>query len=287
MTKLDCAYELGPTLGRGTYSEVLLAKRKLPMDEQQTNIDESACTSPDVVAIKRISKSRLITCEERLMPQREIEVHETIGRHPNAVFMYDSYEDEHSVFLVLEMVQGGTLEEKLRRNPLGLPTAQAMDIIHQLLQAVRHLHEHKLVHVDISPKNILMDENSGVVKLCDFGMAQISRSTSSSSIASSLSTDSIGGYGTHGYSAPEVGAGTPVDEKADMWSIGIVTYELLTGISPFALLATGEITFPDELWSEKEEQALDFTRRLLQLNPSERPSIDEALAHPWFASAKM
>jgi len=259
-----------------------MAKRR-QVDDDETSSCSS--TSPEVVAIKRISKSRLITSEERSMPQREIEMHETIGRHPNAVYMYESYEDDHSVFLVLEMVDGGTVEERLKRNPLGLETKQAKSILHQLLRAVKHLHERCLVHVDISPKNILLDDKNGVVKLCDFGMAQISRSGSCLSLTSNSSSESAGIYGTLGYAAPEVSAGTPVDEKADMWSIGMVCYELLTGLSPVAILASGDITYPDELWASKDADALDLTQSLLKVNPCERPSIDESLAHPWFRAS--
>jgi len=284
--KLDSSYELGATLGKGTYSEVLMAKRKLFSDGEQSESDDStAAGSPEVVAIKRISKSRLITSEERLMPQREIEIHETIGRHPNAVYLYESYEDEHNVFLVLEMVDGGTLEEKLRRQPLGFPVDHAKGIIQQLLSAVEHLHERSLVHVDISPKNILLDDKTETVKLCDFGMAQISRTSSNSSMSSASSSDSSGVYGTHGYAAPEVSAGTPVDEKADMWSLGMVCYELLTGLSPLAILADGDVKFPEEIWSGKSREALDFTRRLLCTNPCDRPTIKEALRHPWISGS--
>lgn len=285
-------YELGATLGRGTYSEVLLARRKSNLsvldDALATDVDSiSTCSSPDVVAVKRISKSRLITSEERQMPQREIEVHETIGKHPNAVYMFDSYEDDKSIFLVLEMVNGGTVEEKLKKNPLGLMESHARDIIFQLLQAVEHVHSCGLVHVDISPKNILIDDKTDTVKLCDFGMAQISRSMSNSSMTStfSSSSDSLGMYGTHGYAAPEVSAGTLLDEKADMWSIGMVCYELLTGVSPHNLLSTGDITFPDEIWQGKEPLAADFTKSLLKVNPVDRPCIGEALAHGWFSQA--
>lgn len=285
MTKLEEAYELGATLGRGTYSEVLMGKRR-PLEEQSVSDDSSSCSSPspEVVAIKRISKSRLITSEERMMPQREIEMHEVIGKHPNAVFMYESFEDKDSVFLVLEMVEGGTLEEKLRKNPLGLETEKAREILQQLLDAVQHLHDRSLVHVDISPKNVLIDDKTETVKLCDFGMAQMSRTASNLSLMSGSSTESAaaGIYGTAGYAAPEVSAGTPVDEKADMWSLGMVCYELLTGLSPCAILASGEITYPGELWSGKDKDALDFTKSLLKVNPCERPSISEALDHPWF-----
>jgi len=292
MTKnewLDASFELGPTLGKGTYSEVLLAKRKVSLDELggSDSDDSINANSPDVVAIKRISKSRLISSEERLIPQREIEVHEAIGKHPNAVFMFDSFEDENSVFLVLEMVNGGTLAEQIRRNPLGMPSKPAKEIIHQILLAVHHLHERNLVHVDISPSNILIDEKSGNAKLCDFGMTQRSRSNSQMDSPSNTShvsaVESGAVYGTRGYVAPEVLSGSLIDEKADIWSLGMVCYELLTGMSPFAILSGNEVRFPDEFWADKNPLARDFTEKLLLTNPTERPCIGEALKHPWFA----
>jgi len=278
MTKhatVGATYELGAVVGRGTYSEVLLAKR---ISDEQSDSDSE--TSPTIVAVKKIIKSKLLTSEEREMPKREIENHETIGKHPNAVYMFESYEDDENVFLVLEMVEGGTLEDKLKRNPLGVPSDIAKNIIHQLLKAVFHLHERSLVHVDISPKNILLERND-TVKLCDFGMAQPSQSSRTLSFEESSPSGDI--YGTQGYVAPEVVAGMPIDEKADIWSLGIVCYELLTGMSPSALLADSkEIRFPSEIWEEKGDLAKNFTEMLLCLNPAERPCIGEALAHPWF-----
>lgn len=288
-------YELGAVVGTGTYAQVMRGHRRdtaIPLDVPSAGLSD-VDTYPSVVAIKRITKSKLVTDEERSMPHREIGAHETIGRHPNAVFMYESFEDDDSVFLVLEMVEGGTLEQKLQRHPLGFPEDVARKIVYQTLLAVNHLHENSLVHGDISPKNILFDK-SGDVKLCDFGMAQTPRRMSSGlssppCLEHSLSAESLAAasdssscmVGTHGYAAPELVHGFGVvDEKCDVWSMGIVAYETLTGMSPFALQGN-EDRFPEQVWQGKSELAKDFTQHLLDMSPSSRPTVKQVLAHPW------
>lgn len=257
-------YELTSELvGRGTYAEVWKANRT----RASSGAEED---SPKIVAVKRISKNRLVTSEERTMPQREIANHEAIGRHPHAVFMYDSFENDESVFLMLEMIEGGTLRERLDRNPLGLTQGEAGRAMRQLLLGVAHFHEKSLVHGDIKPTNILF-EMDGTLKLCDFGMA----SSPTNSINSS--------FGTMGYTAPEVVNGSrSLDEKADVFSLGVVGYEMITGLSPAAFQVAGRVVFPEELWIGKSTLCRAFVESLVDVDPNNRPTVEMALNHLWF-----
>ena len=261
----EIEYEFGNVLGKGTYSEVFAAKRRTLQAAAAVFLEE-------MVAIKRTKKANLLSLSEREIPQKEIRTMETIGKHPNAVFMYESYEDEHSVFLVLELAHGITLESKLVHFPLGLSTADARHIMHQLLQAVHHLHCRGIVHMDISPKNVLVDDELNC-KLIDFGLA----------FQTSDGYPPQGGVGTRGYMAPEVAAmlQCKVKESADLWSLGILAYEILCGISPQLFFPSG-IEFPDEFWRDKDVRALEFIKSLLQRNPQDRPTIKQALEADWF-----
>lgn len=260
-------YEFGNVLGKGTYSEVFAAKRRTLQAAAAVMLEE-------MVAIKRTKKANLLSLSEREIPQKEIRTMETIGKHPNAVFMYESYEDEHSVFLVLELAQGITLESKLVQCPLGLPNSDSRHIMHQLLQAVHHLHCRGIVHMDISSKNVLVDQDLNC-KLIDFGLAF--------QTSDGFPNTQGGGVGTRGYMAPEVSLlqHEVIKESADLWSLGILAYEVLCGISPQLFFPSG-IEFPDEFWRDKDVRALHFTKSLLQRNPSDRPTIEQALEAKWF-----
>lgn len=266
-------YELGAVLGKGTYSEVFAAKRKRGhQDEERKDDDEEE----DLVAIKRMTKSKLISPTERDIPRREIQYMELIGRHPHAVFMYESYEDADSVFLVLELAQGMTLEHRLQRNPLGLGNSASRLVVHQLLLAVLHLHTLGIVHMDISPRNVLVDDAMGC-KLIDFGLAFHVEDGFECSPAAAAD----GGGGS--YTAPEVETGG-VSESADMWSLGILAYEMLSGMWPAQ--SQQEIAFPDECWLDKDVLAVHFTKSLLVQNPQLRPTISQALESSWFLELK-
>jgi serine/threonine-protein kinase len=145
--------------------------------------------------------------------------------HPNVVSIYDRGEAEGSYYIVMEYVEGRTLKELIvTRGPCPVPVA--ISYVRQVLAALRYAHRNGIVHRDIKPHNVLVD-HEGRVKVADFGIARA---------GSSQMTEAGSIIGTAQYLSPEQARGAPVDESSDLYSTGIVLYELLTGKVPF----TGE-----------------------------------------------
>jgi serine/threonine protein kinase len=152
-------------------------------------------------------------------------------RHPNVARLYDLYEDDEAPWAVLEYVPGASLKDLLRTDgPFNTDTTAA--ILEQVADALAHLHNHGLVHLDVKPQNILMTPD-GVVKLIDFGLAQHAGGVQ----------ELIGGsaFGTAAYLSPEQACGEPVDATTDVYALGCVVYELLTGRPPFEPAGDGEV----------------------------------------------
>ena len=145
--------------------------------------------------------------------------------HPNVVSIFDRGEAEGSYFIVMEYVEGRTLKELIvTRGPCPVPVA--ISYVRQVLAALRYAHRNGIVHRDIKPHNVLVD-HEGRVKVADFGIARA---------GSSQMTEAGSIIGTAQYLSPEQARGAPVDESSDLYSTGIVLFELVTGKVPF----TGE-----------------------------------------------
>ncbi len=145
--------------------------------------------------------------------------------HPNVVSIFDRGEAEGSYFIVMEYVEGRTLKELIvTRGPCPVPVA--ISYVRQVLAALRYAHRNGIVHRDIKPHNVLVD-HEGRVKVADFGIARA---------GSSQMTEAGSIIGTAQYLSPEQARGAPVDESSDLYSTGIVLFELVTGKLPF----TGE-----------------------------------------------
>lgn len=143
--------------------------------------------------------------------------------HPNICTIYEIDEtDEGQVYIVMGLYEGQTLREKISERPLKLE--DAIDITSQIAQGLAKAHEQKIIHRDIKPANIFIT-NEGQVKVLDFGVAKLAGSTKLTLTGTTL--------GTVSYMAPEQAKGDEADHKADIWSLGILMYEMLTGQQPF------------------------------------------------------
>src|SRR3954469_6052960 len=142
--------------------------------------------------------------------------------HPNVVSIYDRGEAEGSYYIAMEYLDGRSLKELIvSRGPA--PITVAVEYARQILQALRFAHRHGIVHRDIKPHNVLVDAE-GRVKVTDFGIARA---------GASQMTEAGSIVGTAQYLSPEQARGTSVDQRSDVYSLGIVLYELLTGTLPF------------------------------------------------------
>lgn len=144
--------------------------------------------------------------------------------HPNIVSMLDVGRDEDMRYIVMEYVRGTTLKDLIRHQG-RLKTTRAVQIALRILAAIDHAHKNKIVHRDIKPQNILMDRE-GNVKVADFGIARTVDSASGTRVGGNV-------MGSVHYFSPEQANGLVADEKSDLYSVGVVLYEMVTGEVPF------------------------------------------------------
>jgi eukaryotic-like serine/threonine-protein kinase len=180
--------------------------------------------------------------------------------HPNIVHVYDAGEDDGRPFIVMEYVEGRTLADELRERG-KLPPAQAVDLALQVCGGLEHAHAASLVHRDVKPGNLLLRAD-GTVKIADFGIARAAESTKLTQIGSVL--------GTAAYLSPEQAAGEPVTAAADIYSLGCVLYEALTGQTPYTFESV-----PDLVMKHRDEPI----RPLRELEPNVPEGLEAAVMH--------
>ena len=166
--------------------------------------------------------------------QREAQVLASLN-HPNIAQIHGLEESEGTRALVLELVEGPTLADRIARGPI--PVDEALPIAKQIAEALEAAHESGVIHRDLKPANIKVKED-GTVKVLDFGLAKAFDTTpegdpSQSPTLTAAATQMGVIMGTAAYMAPEQASGKVVDKRADVWAFGVVLYEMLTGARPF------------------------------------------------------
>ncbi len=165
--------------------------------------------------------------------------------HPNILTIYEIGEADSHRFIAIEFIEGHTLRERLRS---GLDMEDALDIAIQVASALVAAHRVNIVHRDIKPENIMIRKDDGLVKVLDFGLAKMTRGKPSGATADSAVTTAFLAntgpgvvMGTVAYMSPEQTRGDTVDERTDIWSLGVVLYEMIAGCSPFVAGTSNEI----------------------------------------------
>ncbi|XP_051789287.1 calcium/calmodulin-dependent protein kinase type 1D [Erpetoichthys calabaricus] len=258
------AYEIKEKLGEGSFSEVFLAQER---------------HSQRSVAVKCINKNVLKGKEAML--ENEIAVLRKI-KHKNIVALEDIYETPSQLYLVMTLVTGGELLDRILEK--GVYTEKdASQVIHQVLDAVNYLHELGIVHRDLKPENLLYDtpfEDAKIV-IGDFGLSKMLDQ-------GVLST----ACGTPAYVAPELLEQMTYGNEVDCWAVGVISYILLCGYPPFydendtklyKQIVKVEYEFDSPYWDDISESAKDFIRHLLQKDPAMRYTCQQALQHPWIS----
>jgi serine/threonine protein kinase len=161
---------------------------------------------------------------------------------PNIITIHEIGEEDGHQFIAIEFIDGQTLRERLR-SPLDLD--ESLEIAIQVASALAAAHRVNIVHRDIKPENIMIRKDDGLVKVLDFGLAKMSvlrRATMDPEADTQLRNTAPGVVmGTAAYMSPEQARGETVDERTDIWSLGVVLYEMIAGCSPFVASTSNEI----------------------------------------------
>lgn len=252
-------------IGEGEISQVLMAT-----DTQ----------SQQVVAIKKINK-RLLTPNLKRKLLTEVIILKRIAELKDNCFLqlYDAFEDDQFVYLVTEYIPGGELFDLVSSFPIGVPETLASSILHQIFTAVSKLHSLDIAHLDLKLENIMYNPDTGKIKIIDFGYA--------STTENKLNEFS----GSVHYFAPQLLNEIPYDgKKADMWSLGIISYAMLAAKFPFDdendnesniffQIRRGIFPIPAHFTSNGKL----FVEQILNPNENVRPTVETMLEHPFLS----
>jgi len=197
--------------------------------------------------------------------------------------MVEIFETDDYLFLVMELVTGGELFDKIVEK--GCYTEkEAAVLVHKIVSAIDYLHDQNICHRDLKPENLLLKspDKDTEVKIADFGLSKIVNQKVMMQTA----------CGTPGYVAPEVLNATGYAKEVDMWSIGVITYILLCGFPPFfgdtvpqlfEQIMRAEYDYPSDYWDDVSQTAKDFIDHLLVVDPEKRMTTKQALKHKWLS----
>ena len=233
--------------------------------------------SKKLFALKVIDKRKLMVSYGKLdIIYNEINIHSKLS-HENIIKLYNVHEDNENINIIMEYAENGNLFELISKEKNGLEESKAFDYFIQVVNAVYYLHNNNIIHRDIKPENILIG-NDNKIKLCDFGWAKELTLENRSTFC-----------GTVEYMAPEIVGSENYDYSVDIWSLGILLYELLFGHSPFKAnttknvilnIKTHELTYDDKN-KKISNSCKDLIQKLLVSNPQKRLKIKDILEHPF------
>ena len=237
-------YEVAQRIGSGGMGEVYLA----------TDI-----RSARKAALKLLPLRFAASAERFQRFQREARAVIALN-HPNILTVYEIGEEDSAHYIVSELIEGETLRARLSRGPMEL--TEAIDVAAQVASALGAAHKAGIVHRDIKPENIML-RSDGYVKVLDFGLAKLAEPElpllRASGEAPGLLETGVGStIGTLHYMSPEQTRGDIVDERTDIWSLGVVLYEMVTGSSPFTGKTPKEIT--DSILQREPPAIVDLRR---------------------------
>ena len=274
MSKFADQYEVLEKLGAGHYAEVFKCRNK---------------SNDRLCAVKVIDKKKTTTKQQGEL-LGEVAILKELD-HKNALKLEGFFDERQTVYVVLSLVTGGELFQRICKEK-HFSEKIAATMVHQILSGVEYLHSKGIIHRDLKPENLLLtsDQPDAEIVLVDFGFAE------KCGTADKLTKC----CGTPLYIAPEVlnaglfKTGPPYGLSADMWSVGVICYILLCGYPPFRAktqsdqfkkVVQGNLEFPSsKVWGTISEEAKDFIKNLIILDPSQRMTAKKAKQHKWMST---
>ncbi|KAG8376953.1 hypothetical protein BUALT_Bualt09G0117700 [Buddleja alternifolia] len=255
-------YMVGKQIGAGSFSTVWHARHRVHGTE---------------VAIKEIAMARLNSKLQDSL-KSEIFILKRIN-HPNIIRLHDMIEESGKMYIVLEYCRGGDLSMYIQQRQGRIPEETAKHFMQQLAEGLKILRENNLIHRDLKPQNLLLSTNGDdcILKIADFGFASSELPLSS---ARSLQPRGLAETlcGSPLYMAPEIMQLQKYDAKADLWSVGAILFQLVTGKTPFTgnnqiqllqnIIKSTELQFPPEA-KDLNPHCIDLCKKLLRRNPEE------------------
>ena len=267
-TNLLDIYDVKQKLGNGKFGLVKLGVNKQTKEK---------------VAIKIMNKSKMDSSDIELM-RTEIEILK-ICQHPNIIRLYDIFENIDYIYIIMEYCPGGDLFSYLENRNFKLSEERAAILMKKMCDAVFYFQSFfGVIHRDLKPENVLMtsDKDDGDLRILDFGLSKIT-------VPNEKCTEP---YGTLTYCAPEIILDEPYNKEVDMWSLGVMTYLMVSGRLPFnsedenkiaRKIAFDEPDFEkNSCWKTLSSECIDFIKKLLCKDPKKRMIIEDAIKHPWF-----
>ncbi|KAH8379572.1 hypothetical protein KR009_005653 [Drosophila setifemur] len=253
-------YQLGATLGTGTFGKVKIGEHQI------TRVK---------VAVKILNRQKIKSLDVVGKIRREIQ-NLKLFRHPHIIKLYQVISTPSDIFMIMEYVSGGELFDYIVKQG-KLQEHQARRFFQQIISGVDYCHRHMIVHRDLKPENLLLDHNMHV-KIADFGLSNMMLD------GEFLRTS----CGSPNYAAPEVISGKLyAGPEVDIWSCGVILYALLCGTLPFddehvptlfRKIKSGIFPIPEYL----NKQVVNLVCQMLQVDPLKRANIEEIKKHEWF-----
>ena len=231
------------------------------------------------VAIKFLPSHLSASADSKARLLQEAKATATLN-HPNILNVYEIDEQENGMFFVMEYVAGATLKKHITnlKSGTGVPVIQALEWTAQIAQGLKAAHEKNIVHRDIKPENVMLT-NDGKLKIMDFGIAKLKSSSGLTKTGTSM--------GTLSYMSPEQAQGEAADQRSDIWSLGVVLYEILTADLPFKseheagllyLIVKEDPPVPSLMDRKIPHQIDVFIKKMLAKDRSQRyQNMDEVL----------
>ncbi|OAD02167.1 hypothetical protein MUCCIDRAFT_74093 [Mucor lusitanicus CBS 277.49] len=257
-------FEVARDLGKGNFGSVFLAREK---------------SRKLIVALKVMYKKQIKDMGIQKQLEREINIQGHL-RHPNILGLYGYFHDDSRIFIILEYAANGALYDELRRR-IKFTEKEAAKYMAQMVDALGYLHSNQIIHRDIKPENLMLGRN-GEIKIGDFGWSVRTERLKRGTLC-----------GTLDYLPPEMVEGRVHDKNVDIWSLGILLYELIVGSPPFEekqaedddvasaityeRIRNVELHFPKHV----SKDAADLISKLLKYNSGDRLPLRNIMHHPF------